>query len=281
MAVPVRSASCKCACGHHLDAAYRAVMGTTGEWRSGIVLGCREAELLREVVGEGELLGVYLHGSAVLGGLRPRSDIDVLGVVWRSLSARQRRVLVDELLALSGQHGYRYVELTVVVQGEVRPWRFPPVCDFLYGDWLRGEFEAGGLPVPEVSADLAPVLTMVLQGDAPLLGGPPPAALLDPVPHADLLRGITAGVPDLMADLEHDTRNVLLTLARIWMTLGTGVVGAKDEAARWAEARLAGEHRAVLARARAAYLGEGQEPGDGARGCAEAMVEVIAGFGPP
>ncbi|GAV39134.1 streptomycin 3''-adenylyltransferase [Streptomyces acidiscabies] len=131
MVVPVRSTSRKCACGHHLDAAYRAVMGATGEWRSGIVLGRREAELLREVVGEGELLGVYLHGSAVLGGLRPRSDIDVLGVVRRSLSARQRRVLVDELLALSGQRGYRYVELTVVVQGEVRPWRFPPVCDFL------------------------------------------------------------------------------------------------------------------------------------------------------
>ncbi|WP_407705748.1 aminoglycoside adenylyltransferase domain-containing protein [Streptomyces niveiscabiei] len=242
-------------------------------------MGSREAELLRGVVGEGELLGAYLHGSAVLGGLRPHSDIDVLGVVRKSLSERQRRALVGELLDLSGQRGYRYVELTVVVQGDVRPWRFPPVCDFLYGDWLRGEFESGVLPVPEASADLAPVLTMVLQGNAPLLGGPPPSALLDPVPHADLLRGITAGVPDLMADLEHDTRNVLLTLARIWMTLGTGGVGAKDEAARWAEARLAGEHRPALARARAAYLGEDQEPGAGARACAEAMAEVIEGFG--
>ncbi|WP_416971427.1 aminoglycoside adenylyltransferase domain-containing protein [Streptomyces sp. 4F14] len=244
------------------------------------VLGSREAELLRRVVGEGDLLGVYLHGSAVLGGLRPHSDIDVLGVVRRSLSERQRRVIVDELLELSGQGGYRYVELTVVVQGDVRPWRFPPLCDFLYGDWLRGEFESGVLPEPEASADLAPLLTMVLQGDAPLLG-PPPGVLLDPVPHADLLRGITAGVPDLMAGLEHDTRNVLLTLARVWMTLDTGTVAAKDEAARWAEARLARERRAVLGRARAAYLGEDREPGDGARACAEAMAEIIAGFGAP
>ncbi|MHC5904319.1 aminoglycoside adenylyltransferase family protein [Streptomyces sp. S6] len=242
-----------------------------------MVLGDAEAGLLRRVVGEGDLLGVYLHGSAVLGGLRPDSDIDVLGVVRRSLTERQRQVLVDELLAVSGQDGYRYVELTVVVQEDVRPWRYPPVCDFLYGDWLRGEFERGVLPVPEASHDLAPLLTMVLQGDAPLFG-PPPAALLDPVPHADLLRGITAGVPQLMADLEHDTRNVLLTLARIWMTLSTGVVGAKDEAARWAGERLPVEHRGVLGRARRAYLGEVGAVGglgEGARRCAEAMVAEI------
>ncbi|WP_223006803.1 aminoglycoside adenylyltransferase family protein [Streptomyces roseirectus] len=238
------------------------------------MLGRREAELLREVVGEGDLLGAYLHGSAVLGGLRPDSDIDVLGVVRRSLTERQRRALLRELLPLSGQGGYRYVELTVVVQDDVRPWRYPPVCDFLYGDWLRGDFERGVLPAREVSPDLAPLLTMVLQGDAPLLG-PPPAALLDPVPHADLLRGITAGIPELLADLDHDTRNVLLTLARIWTTLSTGEVRAKDEAAGWALERLPTERRAVLARAREAYLGGTGELGEGARGCAEAMVEAI------
>jgi len=245
-----------------------------------VVLGSAEAGLLRRVVGEGELLGVYLHGSAVLGGLRQDSDIDVLGVVRRSLTERQRRVLVDELLSVSGRNGCRYVELTVVVQDDVRPWRYPPVCDFLYGDWLRGEFERGVLPAPEVSHDLAPLLTMVLQGDAPLFG-PPPAALLDPVPHADLLRGITAGVPELMADLDHDTRNVLLTLARIWMTLSTGVVGAKDEAARWAGERLPVERRGVLGRARGAYLGEAGELGEGARGCAEAMAAEIEKTGGP
>jgi predicted nucleotidyltransferase len=45
----------------------------------------RVVELVREVLGP-DVLGVYLFGSAVLGGLRPESDLDLLAV-----SARRRR----------------------------------------------------------------------------------------------------------------------------------------------------------------------------------------------
>ena len=35
----------------------------------------------------GDLLGAYLHGSAVLAGLRPTSDLDILVVLKRRTSA--------------------------------------------------------------------------------------------------------------------------------------------------------------------------------------------------
>ncbi|MFC9127647.1 aminoglycoside adenylyltransferase family protein [Streptomyces sp. NPDC057099] len=223
------------------------------------------------------LLGIYLHGSATLGGLRPHSDIDVLAVVRESVTQAQRRALVEELLKVSGVDGRRYVELIVVVQGDVRPWRYPPTCDFLYGDWLREEYERGVIPRPGPSPDLAPLLTMVLRADAPL-HGPPPAELIDPVPHADLRRAIVAGVPELMDEVDSDTRNVLLTLARIWTTLVTGDIRSKDAAASWVLGRLPAEHRPVLARARAVYLGEEGECWDGlgTRACAEFLVRGIA-----
>ena len=50
---------------------------------------------------------------------------------------------------------------------------------------------------------------MALMANRPLIG-PPPDELLDPVPHADLLRAITAGIDGLLADLEPDTANVIL-----------------------------------------------------------------------
>ena len=86
--------------------------------------------------------------------------------------------------------------------------------------------------------------------------GPPPGEVLDPVPHEDVRRASVAGVPHLLADLEGHTRNVVLTLARIWTTLVTGAIRSKDAAADWALLRLPEEHRPVLARARAVYLGE-------------------------
>ncbi|GAB2617877.1 aminoglycoside adenylyltransferase family protein [Streptomyces capparidis] len=217
--------------------------------------------LVRGVLGP-RLLGAYLHGSAVLGGLRPHSDVDVFAVVRRHLTEAERRALVDGLLDVSGEGARlgpaRPVELTVVVRDDVRPWRYPPRRAFQYGEWLREEYERGLLPAPEPSPDLAPLITMVLRGNAALFG-PPPARVLDPVPHRDLRRAIVAGVPELLAELEQDTRNVLLTLARVWTTLATGSIRSKDEAAAWALARLPAEHRPVLARARAVYLGEEED----------------------
>jgi predicted nucleotidyltransferase len=199
-------------------------------------------------------LGIYLHGSAVRGGLKPASDLDILVVSQRSLDQRERQTLVDGLLPISGPRvGARSAELIVVVQTGVRPWQYPPTCDFLYGDWLREEIDANGPPQPEPMPNLALMIAMTLDGDHPLVG-PPPAQVLDPVPRADLVRGSLDGIPNLLHDLDDDTRNVVLTLARVWTTVATGEIKSKDAAADWALARLQPEHRPVLEHAKQLYL---------------------------
>ena len=212
--------------------------------------------LVSEVLG-GDVLGAYLHGSAVVGGLRPTSDLDILVVLERPITGRERRALVEGLLQVSGARARRGparpVELSIVLKSDVRPWRYPPRQEFLYGEWLRDAYEHGGVPQSEPAPDLAILITMVLQGNAVLVG-PPPAQLLDPVPHDDIVRSAIAGIPHLLSDLESDTRNVLLTLARIWMTLETGQIRSKDAAAAWALARVPSEHQPPLARARDMYL---------------------------
>lgn len=212
--------------------------------------------IVRGTLGEA-LLGAYLHGSAVQGGLRATSDVDVLAVIDRPTSEAERRAIVEALLEVSGRRARRGparpVELTIVVASEVKPWRYPPTVELQYGEWLRDAYEAGSTPGPESSPDLAPLIAMTLAGDTPLFG-PPPAALLDPVPPADLRRAVVAGVPGLLADLESDTRNVLLTLARIWTTLATGGLVSKDQAAAWALERLPADLAGALNRAREMYL---------------------------
>jgi streptomycin 3"-adenylyltransferase len=211
--------------------------------------------IVRDVLGK-DVLGAYLHGSAVLGGLRPTSDCDVLVVVRRPTSAEERSAIVRGLFEISGERARRGparpVELTVVVQSDVRPWRYPPRLDLQYGEWLRSEMEAGVIADPHPAPDLALLVTMVLAGGRALLG-PPPTELLDPVPPDDLRRAAVAGVPGLLADLATDTRNVLLTLARIWVTLATGAIVPKDAAADWALQRLAADVRPALADARDSY----------------------------
>ncbi len=225
--------------------------------------------LVRDVLGP-DVVGAYLFGSAVLGGLRPESDLDLLVVSKRRTTHETKHRLVDRLLRISGRRTpegrWRRVELTVVVEREIKPWRYPPSFDFQYGDWLRREFESGNLaPWPTTTnPDLASLITMALLADTPLLG-PSPSDVFDPVPHDDLLTAIVGDIDGLVRDLDEDTRNVILTLARIWSTVATGVIRSKDAAADWALARLPEEHREVLARARACYLGDLEERWDDLR----------------
>uniref|UniRef100_UPI001EDDAC00 nucleotidyltransferase domain-containing protein n=1 Tax=Streptococcus suis TaxID=1307 RepID=UPI001EDDAC00 len=51
------------------------------------------------------LIGVYLYGSAVMGGLRMNSDVDILVITNQSLSEKTRRNLTNRLMLISGKIG--------------------------------------------------------------------------------------------------------------------------------------------------------------------------------
>lgn len=218
-------------------------------------------DLVRDLLGA-DALGVYLYGSAVAGGLRRRSDLDLFVVATRPTTPAEKRELVERLAPISRlgtrPPTWRPVELTIVEHAEIRPWRYPPRQDFLYGEWLREEYERGEIPLePQPNPDLAVLVTTLRESSRPLLG-PPAPELLDPVPPDALRRAMLDGIDGLLADLDGDERNVVLTLARIRATLQTGRILSKDEAAELVLERLPEEHRPVLARARAIYLD--QEP---------------------
>ncbi len=222
------------------------------------------SDIVRDVLGDAAL-AVYLYGSAVAGTLRPDSDLDLLVVSDRSLTSDERASLVRKLLRISGRGAgggpARAIELTVLARPALMPWRYPPSLELQYGEWLREKLERGEMPDwPHPDPDVTVLVETAHRASVPLLG-PPIATVLEPVPRADLVRALVDSIPVLMPGIEEgtDTRNGLLTLARIWTTLATGEFRSKDEAAEWALVRLPEQHRAVLAHAQAAYLGEDSE----------------------
>lgn len=227
-----------------------------------------------------DLLGMYQHGSAVLGGFRPDSDIDVLVVSTRRSSADEKRRLIGLLLALSGGPSSpasgRPIELDVVVASEIRPWRYPPAFDFHYDELLRDRFESGEVEPwsGSTNPDLASAITMVLIGDARLVG-PPAADVFDPVPRADYLDAILRDIQTVDEYLARDTRNVVLTLPRIWGAVATDRVDSKESSALWALPRLPADHRSVLERALAAYRGELPDSWDDLRAEARAYADHV------
>ena len=214
--------------------------------------------VLQECLGQ-SLQAVYLHGSAVNGGLRPNSDVDLLAVSDQPLAPETGALLVDRLMQISGRHPARpgtarCLEVMIFLQQDLAALTYPARCAFIYGEWLRDEFEAGTVPQPHTDPEYTLVLAQAAQ-EAISLVGPTREHLLPSVPHGDVRRAITDALPALTGNLSGDERNVLLTLARMWYTLETGKFAPKDAAAKWALARVSPQTAPVLALAQAAYRG--------------------------
>ena len=85
-----------------------------------------------------------------------------------------------------------------------------------------------------------------------------------------------AVIPGLLDDLADDTRNVLLTLARVVLTLETGAIEPKDVAAERAASWLPAGPAATLRRARDGYLGVAPDAWAGTEAQADARAAANA-----
>lgn len=65
-----------------------------------IQAGC---DVIRGVLGN-SVVALYLYGSAVAGGLRPSSDVDLLALIDRSLFDDERAVLIRRVLPTAAGH---------------------------------------------------------------------------------------------------------------------------------------------------------------------------------
>jgi len=208
---------------------------------------------------ESTVVGVYLYGSAVMGGLRVNSDVDLLGIVNQSVTDAERSNLAARLMKVSGKSGnkdsVRPLEVTIVNINEVMPWRYPPKKEFIYGEWLRAEYEQGQIPKQTYDPDLAILLSQARKNSVPLFG-PKASEMLEDVPMTDIRKAIKDSLPELIGSVKGDERNVILTLARMWLTVVTGDISPKDVAAEWAMSHLPEEQANLLDIAGKAYRGE-------------------------
>lgn len=239
-------------------------------------------KLLKIILGA-DLLGVYLYGSALIGGLQKYSDIDLLVVTNRMMTVDEKKKLISNLLQISGVYmksSKLPVEMTIVEKAAINPWKYPPHFDFQYGDWLRESFESGVIEpwLTYEMPDLALIITQALL-KSQTLWGLEPEQLFAPVPYHDFMKAMLHDLNRLATDLEHDTRNVLLTYARIWSTLETNAIRSKPAAADWVMNHLPTIYQSVIERAKSICTGVENEHWNDIetliRPCANFMINRI------
>lgn len=206
------------------------------------------------------LNSLHLYGSALQGGLKPLSDIDLLVTVTAPLTETQRAELMTELLSVSAWPGtnpeLRALEITILDISSVKPWRYPARRELQFGEWLRQDILNGIYEPAMTDPDLAILLTKARMHNMPLLNGDA-ATVFDAVPQTDLKRAFSATLAqwNTSEDWENEECNIILALSRIAYTLTTGHIASKADAAAWlAESVTDPQQQQLLLAARHTYL---------------------------
>lgn len=213
------------------------------------------AEYLGEVTGRlraalgHALTGVYLHGSAAMGGWHPaRSDVDVLIVVSRALSDAEKsatgRLLAGVPCPGSELECSVVCASTLAIVSERPPFELH-VCTGATAKTVDGTGHPG-------DSDLV-MHYAVCRARGIAFAGPPPADVFPEVPRQMLVR---AFAEELLWGLEHAPAHyAVLNACRAWAYAEDGQILSKVEGGDWALQR--GFEREAVEQALALQSGDG------------------------
>jgi hypothetical protein len=190
-------------------------------------------ERLRAALGE-KLVGVYLHGSAVLGDfIRERSDVDVVAVSDGRLSDHERNEVAEKLSSESLPCPARGLELHVVDGGTLEELvEAPPPFELHIATAadrvVAGSGQGGD---PDLMMHYA-----VLHERGATMAGPPASEIFPGVSGATLVQEFAG---ELRWALKHASPAYqVLNACRAWRFLDEGVLTSKLAGAAWARERV-------------------------------------------
>ena len=215
---------------------------------------------LRDALGD-NLIGVYLHGSLALGCFNPdQSDVDLLVVTRRALPVETKRRMAELLLHCSAHP--RPIEISVLSEGDLYPWRYPTPYAFHFSeDWrdkIGGQLSNGEWrkwnAERQVDDDLAVHITITRRRGI-CLAGRPIAEALPAVPPADYRDSIVGDFWWAKDRLQRHPVYFVLNACRVWAYLAEGLICSKDEGGEWALRARPDEFRPLVAQALDVYRG--------------------------
>ena len=206
------------------------------------------------------LVGVYLHGSAVMGCFNPeKSDVDLLVVVNEEPTDAVKRTFLDMVVSLDESGPAKGVEMSVVERSVCKPFAYPTpfVLHFskMHLDWYRSNPEDYIAKMKGTDRDLAAHIT-VIRARGVCLCGAPIDEVFGEVPKQDYMDSLWYDIADAEDDITEDTMYLTLNLARVLAFLQDGSVLSKKEGGEWGLKNLPEKYHELLREALSEYRGE-------------------------
>lgn len=228
----------------------------TSECRDLIESFVRES---KRILGD-NLVGIYLHGSAVMGCFNPqKSDIDLLVITENDMPDETKRAFMDMVVALNAKAPAKGIEMSVVRREVCKPFVYPTpfVLHFSAGHlaWYRDNPDDYVKKMNGTDKDLAAHFTVIRERGV-CLYGEPVSDVFGEVPAKDYMDSLWYDIADAEDDIAEDTMYLTLNLARVLAWQQEGKVLSKLEGGEWGLMNLPNRYHALLREALAEYRGE-------------------------
>lgn len=218
----------------------------------------RESE---RIIGD-NLVGVYLHGSAVMGCYNPKkSDLDFLVVVKESMTDDVKRTFMDMIVALNAQTPGKGIEMSIVKKEGCNPFIYPTPFELHFSQkhikWYSNNPDDYIQKMNGTDKDLAAHFT-VIKACGKCLFGLTINEVFGEIPEKYYLDSLWNDIEEATEEIADNTMYLTLNLARVLAWIREKKILSKQEGGEWGLNNLPDKYHSLLQEALKEY--KGMEP---------------------
>ena len=205
------------------------------------------------------LIGVYLHGSAVMECYNPlKSDIDLIVVVKDTVTDTVKRSYMDMVVELNSKGPEKGIEMSIVKQSVCKPFVYPTPFELHFSvahlEWYGKDPDDYISKMKGEDKDLAAHFTIIIHRGK-CLYGVPVKDVFDDVPVQDYIDSIWNDIADAEEEITDDQMYLILNLARVLAYMKNGLVLSKKEGGEWALNNIPEKYHSLINVAMGEYAG--------------------------
>ena len=212
----------------------------------------RSKDILKE-----NLVGIYLHGSSVMGCFNPeKSDIDLIIVVDDKMSDITKKAYMDMVVKLNSYAPAKGIEMSIVRKEVCDPFVYPTPFELHFSamhlKWYKDNPEDYILKMNGTDKDLAAHFTIIGKRGKCLFGLPI-EDVFAVVPKADYMDSIWNDIVEAPEEITENTMYLTLNLVRVLAFAKDGLVLSKKEGGDWGLKNVPEEYHSLIEDALSEY----------------------------
>ena len=205
----------------------------------------------------GKLVGVYLHGSAVMGCFNSKkSDLDLMIVVNDDISNETKRSYMDMVLELNQQAPAKGIELSIVKETVCSPFVYPTPFELHFSiahlNWYQSDPDDYIEKMRGTDKDLAAHFTILCHRGKTLCGKPV-REVFSEVSSADYFDSIWGDIENAQEEILENPTYIILNLCRVLAYQKADLILSKSEGGKWGLQNIPKQYHGLITAALAEY----------------------------